>query len=226
MSVARRLRDAVLFRLAVHLGPGILRALGRTWRIRSLGEENVAACRAEGKRVLFAVWHGRLLALAFTHRGRGIQILISRHRDGEIIRRVTEKLGFGSVRGSTGKGGARAILEMAGRAAKGLDLAITPDGPRGPREIAGAGAVRIAQRAGVPIVPLASSSSRGLRLRSWDRFRIPAPFARVAVLSGPPIEVPREASPAEIEAIRARLEAELLRLGAEADRLCGVREDT
>ncbi|MBM3319459.1 MAG: lysophospholipid acyltransferase family protein [Candidatus Eisenbacteria bacterium] len=226
MSRLSKLSDALVFHLAVRLGPVVIRILGSTWRVRWFGEEHLESCRSRGMRVLYAFWHGRLLPLTFTHRGRRIHILISRHRDGEMIRRVTESLGFGSVRGSTGRGGARAILEMARRASEGYDLAITPDGPRGPRESAEAGVVRIAQRAGVPILPLASASNRGLTLGSWDRFRIPAPFARVAVGYGPPIDVPRTLSPEEVEEARARVENALVVLSKEADRLCGAREST
>ncbi|MFH1680690.1 MAG: lysophospholipid acyltransferase family protein [Candidatus Eisenbacteria bacterium] len=222
MSRLNKISEDLVFHLAVSLGPAAIRLLGLTWRIRWFGEEHLDSCRARGKRVVFAFWHGRLLPLTYTHRNRRIQILISRHRDGEIIRRVTESLGFGSVRGSTGKGGARAILAMARRAAAGYDLAITPDGPRGPRGAAQAGVVRISQRAGIPVLPLASASSRGFTLRSWDRFRIPAPFARVAVGYGPPIDVPRKLSNEEVEEYRARVERSLSVLTEEADRLSGL----
>jgi hypothetical protein len=224
MSLAKRIRDAFVFYLAVGLGPTLIRSLGASWRIRRVGEEHLAHCRRDGRRVLYAFWHGRLLPLTFTHRDQGIQILISRHRDGEMIRRVTGRLGFGSVRGSTGKGGARAILAMVRRAGEGFDLAITPDGPRGPRERAEAGVVRIAQRAAIPVLPLASASGRGITLRSWDRFRIPFPFARVLIVTGPPIEVPADLPPERVEEYRLRIEEAIVRAGAEADRLAGFRE--
>lgn len=214
----KSLADRLLFELAVRVGPWIIRLLGATWRITWIGEEHEAARRARKTRVLYAFWHGRLLPLIYTHRNRSIRILISRSRDGEMIRRVTESLGFGSVGGSTGKGGGRAILRMARLAAEGYDLAITPDGPRGPREAAQAGAILIAGRAGIPILPLATASSRGKTFRSWDRFRLPGPFARVAVLHGPLLDVPAELTPETTEAMRLRLESALLDLGADADR--------
>jgi lysophospholipid acyltransferase (LPLAT)-like uncharacterized protein len=226
MSSVKRLGEDMVFLLAVGLGPVVIRLLGRTWRIRWAGREHLEACRARETRVIYTFWHGRLLPLTFTHRNQGIQILISMHRDGEIIRRVTERLGFGSVRGSTGKGGARAILAMARRAEEGFDLAITPDGPRGPIETAQAGVIRIAQRAGVPVLPLATAASRGITLGSWDRFRIPAPFARVVVGYGAPIDVPRDLTPEAAEEYRAEVESALLRLGAETDRLASRRRAT
>jgi len=217
-------KDDWTFRLAVRFGPLLIRALARTWRIEWIGMEHHDACRADGGSVIFTFWHGRLLPLTYTHRDRAIQILISRHRDGEIIRQVTGRLGFGSVRGSTGKEGARAILQMARRGADGFDLAITPDGPRGPREVAQAGVVLIAQRSGLPVLPLTSASSRGLTLRSWDGFRIPAPFSRVVVGYGPPIRVPRELDAEEAESYRLQIETAVADLKVEADRRCGFVE--
>ncbi|MBN1825926.1 MAG: lysophospholipid acyltransferase family protein [Candidatus Eisenbacteria bacterium] len=215
--------NEILFRLAIGLGPLLIRLLGRTWRITFHGVPEEEVLRIAGGPVIHSFWHGRLLALVYTHRNRGIRILISRHRDGEIITRITERLGFRSVRGSTGpgKGGVRAILEMAKRGRAGDDLAITPDGPRGPREKAQAGIVLIAQRSGVPILPMSTAADRGRFLRSWDLFLVPAPFARVAVVLGEPIRVPPELSPEESEAYRVRIEEALTRVREEADRVCG-----
>jgi len=221
----RILGHDLLFQAAVRAGPLLIRLLGRTWRIRWIGEEHLEACRRRREPVLLASWHGRLLPLIYTLRNRRIQILISRHRDGEMLRRVTERLGFGSVRGSTGKRGAQAILQMARRAAGGFDLAITPDGPRGPREKAQAGVVRIAQRAGIPVLPLTGASSRGWSLRSWDRFHIPAPFARVVVGYGPPIDVPPTLAAGEVEAVRLRIERAITALREEADGIARRREN-
>jgi len=210
----------LLFRLTVLLGPALIRLLGATWRVewRGFPEE-----RLRGPSI-HTFWHGRLLALVYTHRKRGIRILISRHRDGEIITRITGRLGFRAVRGSTGagKGGVRAILEMAKRGRAGEDLAITPDGPRGPREKAQAGVLLIAQRSGLPILPMATGASRGRFLRSWDRFLIPAPFARVAVVLGEPIRVPKDLSPEESEETLARIEKALIRVREEADSAVGA----
>jgi lysophospholipid acyltransferase (LPLAT)-like uncharacterized protein len=220
----RKLRDYILFHLAILLGPWLIGLLGRTWRIERFGEEHHPGSAGKRRNVIYAFWHGRLLPLTFTHRNQRIQILISRHSDGEIIRRITDKLGFGSVRGSTGKGGGRAILQMVRKGKEGLDLAITPDGPRGPREKAQGGVVRIAQRSGLLVLPLSSASSRGWILKSWDRFRIPAPFARVAVGYGPPIAVPRELTSEGAEALRDEVERGIARCTEEADRRAGASE--
>lgn len=216
----------LLFHAGTLLGPWLIRILGATWRVQWFGVEHHQACQADGRNVILAIWHGRLLPLAYTHRERNIQILISRHQDGEIIRRVTKSLGNGSVRGSTGKGGARAILQMAKRAREGCDLAITPDGPKGPSAVAQAGVLRIAQRAGIPIVPLTSASSRKRVLSSWDGFQIPAPFAHLVVAYGPPIEIADDLDDEQFELARQQVEDAMRALTDRADRIAAGEEGT
>jgi lysophospholipid acyltransferase (LPLAT)-like uncharacterized protein len=149
----------------------------------------VAAARRDGGPVLYCFTHGVLLPLAFTHRRRGIQVLISESRDGEMIARVVERLGFGTVRGSSSRGGLRALAELIARGREGRDLAVTPDGPRGPRGSAEPGAVIVAAKAGVPLVPVGVAAGAAWRAKSWDRFLVPKPFARVWVVYGTAIGV-------------------------------------
>jgi lysophospholipid acyltransferase (LPLAT)-like uncharacterized protein len=139
--------------------------------------------------MIFALWHGQLLPLLFHHRNEGISILISEHGDGEIIARVAKSLGCRAVRGSTSRGAARALLGLVRELQEGHDLAITPDGPRGPAHSVAPGTLVVAQRSGAPIVPIAAHASWGWRLRSWDSFLIPGPFARVTVAYGDPMYV-------------------------------------
>ncbi len=214
-----------LFHLAVAAGPALVVLLGKTWRIRWIGGEHLERCRREGGAVIYALWHGRLLPLTFSHRNRGIQILISRHSDGEIIRRITKKLGCGAVRGSTGKRGGEAIRELVRRGRAGADLAITPDGPRGPRYRAQPGVVIIAQRSGLPILPLASACSRGRVFSSWDRFQVPAPFAKVVIGYGEPIRVPPELSDEEFDRHVRLVEERIRKLTGDADEMCGRRRE-
>ncbi|TCK05205.1 lysophospholipid acyltransferase family protein [Phorcysia thermohydrogeniphila] len=140
---------------------------------------------------IIAFWHGRMFLLPFVFRSYASQvsILISRHRDGEFATRLVEALGFSTVRGSTGKGkgGDRAFLEMVRLLKSGMSVAITPDGPRGPREVVKPGVARLSIKTGVPIYPLTFSCSRGKKLNSWDRFLIPYPFSRCKVILGKPI---------------------------------------
>ena len=171
------------------VGVAIIRALAATWRIRVVDREAVDALRAERRPIVFAFWHGDMLPLVWQHRNEGAAILISSHRDGEIIARITESFGFNTVRGSTSRGAGRALLGLVRTLQEGRDVAVTPDGPRGPARRFAPGALVAAQRGAAPIVAVAVHAGPAWRLRSWDRFLIPKPFARVTVAYGPPTRV-------------------------------------
>jgi len=192
--------------------------LGLTWRIVRIRISEWDERLAGGERCIFAFWHARLLPLVFTHRGRAIAVLISRHRDGELISRIIGQLGFLSGRGSSTRGGEEGIREMLRHAEDRRLLAITPDGPRGPAERVKSGLVYLASRTGFPVVPVATASSRTWRLRSWDSFRVPHPFARVVVAYGPPIQVPPGLGDSGIETWRARIEEAIRDLTADVER--------
>lgn len=181
-------------RLIVALGGGLLRLLAMTWRIRLVNAESYLALVKAGQPVIFAFWHGEMLPLLFSHFGQRVSLLISEHRDGEIIARIGESLGYGSVRGSTTRGAGRALLGLIRELESGSSIAVTPDGPRGPARAFAPGALVAAQRAGAPIVPAASWANRAWRLKSWDRFLIPKPFARVTVAYGDPTYVEASSS--------------------------------
>jgi lysophospholipid acyltransferase (LPLAT)-like uncharacterized protein len=206
-SLGKRLVAGPLTAAGIAAGHALLLALGGTWRLRFTGREHVdAARRLGGGAVLYALSHGVLLPLAYAYRERGVYLMISESRDGEIITRVTEALGYGVVRGSTTRGGGRAALRLAARGRSGYDLAITPDGPRGPRGVVGPGTVLVAARSGVPVVPLSVGADRAWRARSWDHFLVPKPGARVVVNYQPAIRVARGGDEAaDAEAIRAAL---------------------
>lgn len=168
--------------------------------------------RAAGQPMVMTCWHGHLLPLMWLHRNEGIATLVSEHRDGEIVARVAERLGFRLVRGSTSRGAGRALLGLVAALRDGHDLAVTPDGPRGPARVYAPGSLIAAQRADAPVVPTAIAVSRAWRLRSWDRFVVPKPFARIVVVYAAPSWVkatdPRGAA-AEVEhfaALHARTE--------------------
>jgi lysophospholipid acyltransferase (LPLAT)-like uncharacterized protein len=170
--------------LIAGVGVWIVRLLGWTWRIRVRHDEQLRAMRAAHTPVIFSLWHGQLLPLLFHHRGEGVAILISEHSDGEIVARIALSLGYRTVRGSTSRGAARALLGLARVIGEGHDLAITPDGPRGPAKSFAPGVLVVAQRSGAPIIPTTIAVSSAWRLKSWDSFVIPRPFARVTVAYG------------------------------------------
>ena len=186
------LTDSLRFRLIGIAGAGLVRLWGATLRIEWLGRENIDAVAAAGGRVIWAFWHRHLLTLTYTHRGGRNVVLVSRHKDGEIISQILCRLGYGVIRGSTTRGGLRGLLEMARAGREGHPLAVTPDGPRGPRFVLQSGILHIAQRSGLHIAPLACEGMRVSELDSWDQFQIPHPFSRVAVSIGPLIRVPTE----------------------------------
>jgi len=174
-------------RWSIRFGTLLLTALAATWRIRVVGRtpSRVRASRGESA-VVLCLWHGQMLPILCAHRGEPCTVLVSEHRDGEIIARILSAFGFSAARGSTTRGGSRALLQLAQLVRDGHDIAITPDGPRGPRRSMAPGALLIAQRTGSPLMPLVAHATSVWRLRSWDAFEIPKPFARVTVLYDEP----------------------------------------
>ena len=184
-----RARRARRLRWAARLGLLLVRALAPTWRVAERNAGVVRELRGRGQPIIFAFWHGRMLPLLWHHRRQGVAILVSEHGDGEVIARIAEALGYRTVRGSTSRGSERALLRLIRTVQSGAEVAVTPDGPRGPAEQFAPGALVVAQRSGAPIVPVASGSAGAWHVRSWDRFMIPRPFARVTIAYGEPIRM-------------------------------------
>ena len=194
--------------VAAWAGAGLLRLLANTWRVDLTGVAELER-RAPGEGCIYALWHSGLLPLTVIHRDRDVAALISRHRDGELIARVVEKLGYRTARGSSTRGGGAGMKGMIDHALRGHRLAVTPDGPRGPAEILKPGVIGIASASGKPVWPIAAAARSTWVLASWDRMRIPRPFARVVVAAGEPLRIPPGLGEAEIEVWRGRLEAAL-----------------
>jgi lysophospholipid acyltransferase (LPLAT)-like uncharacterized protein len=168
----------------VRAGMMTLRSLASTWRFTIRNGQALEAMRAGNDGFVFALWHAELLPLMWLHRREGVRVLISEHRDGEMIARIAESLGFETVRGSTTRGAGRALLGLSRALQSGEEVAITPDGPRGPARTAQPGALIAAARSGAAILPVACHARRAWRFNSWDRFMVPGPFARVTVAYG------------------------------------------
>ena len=192
--------------LIVAFGYYLIRVLASTWRIRPQNTESFRGLRAKNQPFIFAFWHGQLFPLLWVHRDESVAVLVSSHRDGEIVARIAERLGMRTVRGSTTRGAARALLGVVRELQEGREVAVTPDGPRGPAKKFASGALVAAQRAQAPIIAIGVRASRAWRLKSWDRFMIPKPFARVDVVYSAPTLV-TAASPREAEAEAPRFEA-------------------
>jgi lysophospholipid acyltransferase (LPLAT)-like uncharacterized protein len=227
-------RPRIGFAVAGVLGAALLRLLRATWRIREEPRDFVRL-RREARATspnpiapgtIYVQWHSRIALAAATQAGCGVAVLVSRHDDGEYIVRVIEHLGMTTIRGSTTRGGARALLELVRTLESGQDVSLTPDGPRGPRLRVQQGCVIAAMKSRAAIVPLAFECSRAKRLASWDRFVVPWPFAKVAVVAGDAIEVPPGLDATGIETWRTRVEEGLHAASRRAAELVGIVPET
>jgi lysophospholipid acyltransferase (LPLAT)-like uncharacterized protein len=180
-------------------GALLLRLWGRTLRVDWDLPPAVRALEEKGRHLIYSFWHAHILTLAYTHRGRGAVVLISRHGDGEIIAQIIHRLGYGTVRGSTSRGGLKALLQMAQAGKQGHPLGVSPDGPRGPRHVLQPGLLVIAKRSGLPIIPLSAGARRERLLQSWDRFQLPHPFTRVRIVVGQPLYPPEDVALEDLE---------------------------
>lgn len=206
------------FALAGSMGRWVLNGLMATLRFTVEHGERYRQFVDGGEPVILSVWHGRLLPLTWFHRDREITAMISQSEDGEYIARVVQGWGYHTVRGSTSRGASDALRGLVKAARKGHSLAITPDGPRGPRQELQHGVITVAQLTGLPIIPLAGGCSRAWWPGTWDRFCVPKPFSEVTVRYGEPYYVSRNATPEEREADRVEVEARMNRMIEELDR--------
>jgi lysophospholipid acyltransferase (LPLAT)-like uncharacterized protein len=206
--------------LALAAGPALgaiaVRLLAATLRVRR-EEAKIAPLWAARAPLIYAMWHGRLLLLPYLYGHRGARTLTSRSRDGELVANWIRRFGLDPVRGSSSRGGGEALRVLTRALRSGHEVVVVPDGPRGPREVLKLGVIALARLSGAPIVPVAVGASREWRLRSWDEFRIPRPFARCVVRFGEPIHVSRAADRAGEEAARKEVEAALRGLGWQVD---------
>lgn len=199
--------------------------VGRTVQWTVEGDADARAAWESSPGIVVAAWHSQIMLIPagwtqlirhWPGRKAQVSMLISMSGDGEPVARAMRHLGVGTIRGSAGnkkkankdKGGARAVIEAVKLLKSGGAVCITPDGPRGPNEQVSLGAILIAQRAGAPILPYALASKPAKRLTSWDRFIIPFPFARGAIVFGEMLPTPRDATPEDLrDGLQRRLDA-------------------
>lgn len=204
-----RAADRAFYSLIATVGPTL------DWRFE--GREHLETIYARGKRAIIAFWHNRVFGGTFFWRGRGIVVMTSKSFDGEYIARFIQRFGYGASRGSSSRGGGRALVEMDQCLQAGLDVAFTVDGPRGPVYEAKPGPVLLARRSGHLVLPMHVAVSRYWEVSSWDRFQIPKPFAKAVAALGEPIEVAPDADDDAVAAANARLQATLDTLRARYD---------
>jgi hypothetical protein len=179
------------------LATQFVRLLRASVRLRFHGDATIREWERTRRRFLLAFWHRHLLLMRYAYRGDRMSVLVSRSRDGELISRVMAKLGIRTSRGSSSRGGAVGLRDLLREARSGSDIAVTPDGPRGPLREVQPGVVLAAAASGLPLVPVAMAATRAKELRSWDRMPVPMPLSRVEVVYGEPLLVPRDARPEE-----------------------------
>ena len=194
------------------LGQAFLESLFMTVRIERTGLDNLTEFREAKTPIIFVFWHGRLLPLVHAHRRKGTAVLVSEHGDGEYIARIIQRYGFQTVRGSSTRGRVRGLRGLIRAARRGHDLAVTPDGPRGPSRSVKAGALIVARLTGLPLIPVGVAGTSIWTANSWDRFMVPKPFSTVRIAYGRPSFVSAEADQAEIDAATRALQSALTEL--------------
>ncbi|MFN3459443.1 MAG: lysophospholipid acyltransferase family protein [Oceanibaculum sp.] len=220
--VKKMLRSAAVRAFLCRLASTYMRFASWTTRWEIVGEEHPRGHWDSGQPFLGCFWHGRMMLVAPTWpREIPVDVLISRHGDGQLISTVIGHLGMGTIEGSTSRGAVTALRGVIRKLRSGRIVAITPDGPRGPRMRAAGGLALAAAAARVPVIPVSAAMSRCRILGSWDRFILPLPFGRGVIVWGAPVLLPTETDHDTIEAGRLAIETALNRLSEEADRRMG-----
>ncbi|HYN06051.1 MAG TPA: lysophospholipid acyltransferase family protein [Vicinamibacterales bacterium] len=197
------------------LGTPVIEALGGTYRWHERGGERFGDATRSGKPPILALWHGRILAATLYFRDRGVIAMTSENFDGEWVARIMRRFGYGAARGSTSRGGRRALVQLRRDMAAGHPAAFTVDGPRGPARVAQPGAVWLAGATGHAILPFHIEASKFWTVNSWDRHQVPKPGSDVAIAIGDPLLV-SDTSEVTVEQKRDELQRTLEALEREA----------
>jgi len=195
----------------------VISIVGRTIRWQSEGDSYLEEIYRSGHRAIFTFWHGRIFPATYYWRRRGIAVMTSLNRDGDVIAECIRRFGYLAPRGSSSRGGFRALVEMAREIRQGGDCAFTIDGPRGPKYVAKQGPILLALKTGAAIFCFHISMKHKIQLKSWDEFQIPLPFTRALVLQAAPIWVPGDASEAHLRDLQQQLQTTLDNLRIEGD---------
>jgi lysophospholipid acyltransferase (LPLAT)-like uncharacterized protein len=196
----------------------VINILCRLVKIKVLGEEFYLNAKKNGEKIIYILWHGRLLIPIFFHRKRGIKPLVSLSKDGEFASMVLKGFGYEPIRGSSSKGGKEAFHKMK-EALDNSEVAIIPDGPKGPGRVLKPGCIYLAQQTGAVIIPISFSCKRRKFLKGWDKHLIFPPFNKCVMLYGEPIKIPKNLTQEEVENVRKDVESRLNELDEEADKL-------
>ena len=203
--------------VVARVGAWMVGGIGRTLRWESRGDEHLEQIYRSGNRAIFTTWHGGIFPATWYWRDRGIVVMTSQNVDGEYIARIIESLGYGAARGSSSRGGMKALVEMSRKLRQGNDVGFTVDGPRGPRFSAKIGPVLLARRTGAAIFCFHVELQRKIELDNWDRSQIPLPFSRALILKAAPIYVSPRADEEEIQRKHREMQDVLDRLRSQAE---------
>lgn len=195
----------------------IVKVVAASLRYTIIGDERRRALCENKVPFVWAIWHGRQFLLYRYDPGEPLTVITSPSRDGRLQAAVLRRFGMETVWGSSSRGGAAALVGIIHAMRRGRTGCIAVDGPRGPAQQVKSGILKVAQKTGGVVLPIVASARRTLRLRSWDRFQIPAPFTRAVVLVGEPLAVPAGLDDEALERLRAELEARMTRLTTDAD---------
>ncbi len=209
------MRSPDLFKLSRILGLIYMRLTGLSWRVKYIRSTPARTGSIRNRPSFYVLWHARQLPFIHTHRNEEVTVLVSQNRDGQYATNVLHSMGFQTVRGSSSKGGLKAIRDMSALLRKGIDCVITPDGPRGPAESVKSGLAHISRLGNRPLVPMGSSGWPAIRFSSWDSFILPLPFARIPIVEGRPIPPIKRGD--DQQKWTERVETELNRVTACAD---------
>jgi lysophospholipid acyltransferase (LPLAT)-like uncharacterized protein len=211
-SPLKRLEAAAISVIGYRMCAG----LGATLKWRVEGLHHYDEIVQDGRQPIMAFWHGRILPATIYFRNRGIVVITSENFDGEWIAGIIERFGYETARGSTSRGGAKALVQMKHDMEAGKPTGFTLDGPRGPARVAQPGAVWLSKATGNPVLPFHLEASRHWTVDSWDRTQIPKPYSTVGLVVGKPFVVPQDADDAQLESARKHLEDQLRDLEARA----------
>lgn len=199
-----------------------IRFVYKTGRWKYIGYDNMEQFLNEDKPIIASVWHGRLMMMPYAWTGKeNLNVLVSMHRDGQLIGDILKEFNMKTIEGSTSRGGARAVRKILKLLREGSSIGLTPDGPRGPRMRMGNSLLYFARTSDAPIIPVAFSAKWAKQFNSWDNFLFVFPFSKGIFIIGEPMEVPKWTDDIEMERLRETFEKRMNFLTAEADRAIG-----
>lgn len=217
--IKKILKSNLAHKILPYLLAKIIKAIGRTIRLKIINEETYLNLKRDNKKLIYTTWHNRLFFIPYYIRDKDIQILVSESRDGKYLSNTFRHLNFYPIEGSSTRGGFKAAVKMINILKKGFDGGITPDGPQGPKYFLKRGVIDIAQKTGHIILPITYGVSKKWQFTTWDNFIIPFPFSKGVLIYGQPFEVAKDLSAEKIEEERIKVERELQRITNLADEI-------